>query len=231
MKLLLVSATDLEIAPTLFQLGEGRRLSNELIRYQSGADTIDVLVTGVGMIHTTFFLGKYLNSHKPDLIINAGICGSFKDSLSIGSVVNVVSDSFPEIGSESANSFIPWFDLKLEDPQRFPFSDGKLVNPDKDKLLMEMNIPQVEGATVNTVHGNKRSIQIFKRQFQPDIESMEGAAFMYVCLQYGVQFLQLRSVSNKVEVRDTDKWDIKLAVSNLNSFLVKLFNKFEAGKA
>ncbi|MBK7212045.1 MAG: futalosine hydrolase [Bacteroidales bacterium] len=231
MKLLLVSATDIEIAPFLFHLGKGQRLSNEITRYEYAENTIDVLVTGVGMIHTTFFLGKYLNSNKPDLVINAGICGCFNDSISIGSVVNVVSDSFPEIGSESSDSFIPWFDLKLEDPQRFPFSDGKLVNPYKDELLKELDIPRVEGATVNTVHGNELSIQKFTRLFQPLVESMEGAAFMYVCLQYGVQFLQIRSVSNKVEVRNTEKWNIKLAISNLNAFLLKFLAQLDAGDA
>lgn len=228
MKFLLVSATLLEIEPTLAEFGKGRHLSPELTRFKYGSIILDVLVTGVGMVHTTYFLTKYLNSYKPDLVINAGICGSFNDAVSIGSVVNVVTDSFPEIGSESADSFMSWFDLKLENPQRFPFSEGKLVNPDKDVLLKNFDITQVEGATVNTVHGNELNIQKFTRNFKPDVESMEGAAFMYACLQQGVQFLQIRSVSNKVEVRNTEKWNIKLAISNLNSFLIKFINQLYA---
>jgi futalosine hydrolase len=51
---------------------------------------------------------------------------------------------------------------------------------------------------------------------------MEGAALHYVCLQSGVPFLQLRSVSNTVGVRDKTKWDIKLAITRLNETLIPL---------
>ena len=53
------------------------------------------------------------------------------------------------------------------------------------------------------------------KTFAADIESMEGAALHYVCLLQKVPFLQLRSISNKVGVRDKTKWKIKTAIDNL----------------
>jgi len=54
------------------------------------------------------------------------------------------------------------------------------------------------------------------------IESMEGAAFHYVCLQEAVPFLQLRAVSNMIGERDKTKWLMKEAIDNLNKELIVL---------
>jgi futalosine hydrolase len=51
---------------------------------------------------------------------------------------------------------------------------------------------------------------------------MEGAAFFYACRKEGVPGLQIRAVSNYVEKRNRDAWQIGLAVKNLNTFAVEL---------
>ena len=52
---------------------------------------------------------------------------------------------------------------------------------------------------MNTVHGNDRSIAASSSGASPQVESMEGAAFMYACLIDEVPFAQVRAVSNVVE--------------------------------
>jgi futalosine hydrolase len=52
---------------------------------------------------------------------------------------------------------------------------------------------------------------------------MEGAAVFYVCLNENIPVLQIRSISNYVEDRDTTKWDIPLAIKQLNKFCTDLF--------
>ncbi|HMQ88955.1 MAG TPA: hypothetical protein PKB07_15270, partial [Flavilitoribacter sp.] len=49
-----------------------------------------------------------------------------------------------------------------------------------------------------------------------DIETMEGAAFFYVCLMESVPFLAIRSISNYVEARNREAWDIPGAIRALN---------------
>jgi len=56
----------------------------------------------------------------------------------------------------------------------------------------------------------------------PVVESMEGGGLHYVCLQEHIPFLQLRSVSNAIGERDKTKWDIKAAITNLNTRLMVL---------
>ena len=75
---------------------------------------------------------------------------------------------------------------------------------------------KVKGITVNTVHGNKKSISKVVTLYNPDVESMEGAAFFYVCNQFKIPAIQLRAVSNYVERRNMKNWDITLAVEKLN---------------
>jgi futalosine hydrolase len=75
----------------------------------------------------------------------------------------------------------------------------------------------VSGITVNTVHGDEESIARVRERFDPDVETMEGAAFMYACLIHGVPFAQVRAVSNMVERRNRAAWKLDEAISNLGT--------------
>jgi futalosine hydrolase len=44
---------------------------------------------------------------------------------------------------------------------------------------------------------------------------MEGAAFYFVCNGFSVDCLQLRAVSNKVERRNREAWDLPKAMDKL----------------
>jgi futalosine hydrolase len=56
----------------------------------------------------------------------------------------------------------------------------------------------------------------------PDVESMEGAAFMYASLIAGVPFAQVRAVSNMVERRNRGAWKIDAAITALGDRATKL---------
>lgn len=225
MKLLLVSATSLEIEPLLFFLGKGRTISANLSRYKTPKWEVDVLITGVGMVATTFWVGNTLCKRKYDFCINAGISGSFNKNIALGTVVNVIEDCFPEKGAESGEYFLSLVDLKLIDQDEFPYSGGKLINEPGIKSTVVGNLPTVKAITVNTVHGNAVNISRLLDRTQADIETMEGAAFFYVVFQFMLPCLQIRSVSNYVEQRDTGKWLIPLAIRNLNQELIRLISE------
>jgi futalosine hydrolase len=99
-------------------------------------------------------------------------------------------------------------------------------------LCKTLNIPnhyglkQATAITVNTVHGNEPSIKKLADRLQPQLESMEGAAFFYACRQADVPCLQIRAVSNYVEKRNRDAWRIELAIKNLNSFAAEFLAEF-----
>ncbi len=171
---------------------------------------IDFLVTGIGIPSSIFNLTTYLHKHKYDLIINIGICGSFKKDYKIGDVVEVIRDQFSEIGYEDDHIF-----------NRF---ESKFNIPISFTVKKRSSLRSVNGITVNTVHGNHNSIQKIVNALNPDIESMEGAACMMVAEKLDVKFMQIRSVSNYVETRNRDNWNLDLAIKNLHKELYNILS-------
>jgi len=222
MKVLLVSATSFEIEPLYAGMRLVKKHEGHLTSYAGKNLEMDVLLTGVGMVATAYWVGRALSSNSYDVAINAGICGSFDRQIPIGEVVNVVEDSFPEMGAEDGEYFLSLIDLDLLGREEFPFTNGILENkgifdhPALDALR------KVKGITVNKVHGHAHSIGQLLEIIQPDIETMEGAAFLYACQSIGLRCLQLRSVSNYVETRNRTAWNIPLAIRNLNLTLAEL---------
>ena len=82
----------------------------------------------------------------------------------------------------------------------------------------------MKGITVNTVHGDEMSIRNIINSMNPDVESMEGAAFFMVCQRFNIRCIQIRAISNKVEKRNLDNWDIDVAIKNLNKELHDIIN-------
>ena len=67
------------------------------------------------------------------------------------------------------------------------------------------------------VHRNEKSIELVTSNLHPDIESMEGAAFFYVCMMEKIPCVQLRAISNYVERRNKNNWNIPLSLKNLTA--------------
>jgi futalosine hydrolase len=86
--------------------------------------------------------------------------------------------------------------------------------PNNDVLL---RLPGVHGITVNTVHGSDRTIAAVRQRCEPQVESMEGAAFMFACLIHQIPFAEVRAVSNVVEKRNRASWRMTEAIDNLNA--------------
>ena len=207
MNLLVVSATDFEI--------------KHFIEVNKASD---VLITGIGIPATVFHLTKQLAQKKYDLVIQAGIAGSYTAILETGKVCLVKTDTFGDIGIDEKKNFKTLFETGLVNKDDLPFSNGWLVND--HEYLKSSVIPLVRGITINTITDNEMQIKQVKEKFSADIESMEGAAFHYVCLQQKVKFLQLRSISNVVGERDKTKWKMKEAIINLDTELKKLIKSF-----
>jgi futalosine hydrolase len=217
MNILIVSATTFEIAPLLKEMNadiEGKIISS----YNYKQHQIDVLITGVGIAHTGFYLGKHLTD-KYDIAINAGICGSFNYTLSIGDIVRIDEDCFADLGAEDDEQFLSVEELKL--PGTYHVKNENHFNHSYLSRL-----PNAKGVTVNTAHGNIISIDKFISRTKADVESMEGAAFLFACNQTKTKCLQLRAISNYVEKRDRSKWNIPLVIESLNAFLIDFIKVF-----
>ena len=188
---------------------------------------IKILVTGVGTVATAWALTRMISSgSRPDLAINIGIAGTFRDDIPTGSVVMAVTDCFADAGIDTGKGFLTLSEAGLQDPDKFPFRKGKLIAENDYVHRVTGVIEPVNAVTVNTASGSEEVIRKICEKYNPEIETMEGAAFFYVCAMENIPFLALRAVSNKVEPRNREKWNIPLALKNLtkglNDVLMKI---------
>lgn len=205
----------MEIAPIVAEIQHVRSVTPRLERYRHAAHDVDVLLTGVGMVATAVWCSERLSRERYDVALDVGVCGAFVPSLPLGVAVHVVSDTFAELGAEDGDRFLSLGELGLQGPDEFPFRSGRIANvaPPPNPVLQAL--PQVTGITVNTVHGHGPSIAAVVERLQPDVESMEGAAFMYAALAHGVPFAQVRVVSNIVERRNRAAWKLPESIAEL----------------
>ncbi len=185
---------------TLIVAATNSEITSETIKLLSN------LITGVGMVNTAINLTKELVGNEYDLVVNMGVSGSFSSDILIGDVVEVVEDNFSEIGFENGVSFSEFSEQNVK--TSYEIKGGTTLR-------------KVKSITVNTVHGNEKSIDKIVKRLNPDIESMEGAAVFQVCKKFKIPCVQIRSISNKVEIRNKENWNLELAISNLNKEVEK----------
>jgi futalosine hydrolase len=210
MKILLVAATAFEVEETLQKIDGG------LLPH------VQPLIAGVGAVPTVFALLQAMQFQAPDLVVQAGIGGAYTNELDLAQVVLVKQDRFADLGALENGSFSDLFDMQLALPNEAPFERGWLVND--HPLLKTLPFENVKALTVNTVTDDRAVIDAQIAKYQPEVESMEGAALHYACLQMGKPFLQLRAISNLVGVRNKTAWKMAEAIGALNAALGEVFS-------
>jgi futalosine hydrolase len=219
LKIILVTATSSE-SDTLKKVPGMQIISEDFF---FGGNEITPLVTGVGSVATAWAMTKIFSSGlKADLAINIGIAGSFRDDLPVGEVVIPVSDCFADSGVETSSGFLTLAEAGLVDPDAFPFKSGRIFSDNRFVPGAVRLFRPVNAITVNTSSGIQNNIRLISERYHPDIETMEGAAFFYVCSRENIPFIAIRAVSNRVEPRNRDKWNIPLALENLSEKLGEL---------
>ena len=218
MHILITAATAAELLPAmeLFQVShnQGRK-----------SFYVDTVETGIGSAATAYHTLKALSvkTETPyDLVINVGIAGAFCNSLPTGSVVRVVSDYFGDCGIQTASGFESLFDVNLLHADTFPFKSGKLtpLALSQEWEWKLASLPQAKGVTMQ--HLVDANLSSPCQTPKADIETMEGAAFFYVCMNERIPCLALRAISNRVGERDKERWNIPMAILGLKKTLISL---------
>jgi futalosine hydrolase len=218
MLITIVAATKLELKPLFDQFKpesadfKGLYVANEHLHF---------LITGMGMMNTAAHLALYASTYDRDFYIDAGICGAFNRNLKIGDVVQIISETYGDFGVENDEEFQDFFDLGFIDKKEDAFQYG-LCEPIYSDYQSKINLPKATSITVNKVHGNEKTIKIIQEKYNTDTENMEGLAFYYVLKLINKPGIEIRSISNYVERRNKDNWNIKDALANLNNEILKL---------
>src|SRR5579864_7284934 len=113
MRVLIVAATEPEVTPLLFGLGDAQVRPDGVPRYLCSGHEVGLLMTGVGMVATAARVARALSIATYDVAFNVGVCGAFGRALALGTVVHVVSDHLVEMGAEDGDTFLTTDELNL----------------------------------------------------------------------------------------------------------------------
>lgn len=216
MKIGLVAATNKEIEPLLEMIHKNNPFPLSL--------DLEVIITGVGILNSCFNLTKSLIKNKFDILIQAGIAGCYHKNWDSSSIVIVQDELLGDCGVFENNLWLDLFDLGLDENNNGFWEEKKISNPHKE-LLNRFKFQNVTGITVNQISTNPIAIEALVNKYDPEVESMEGAVFHYVCLKEQIPFIQIRAISNLVGDRNKANWKMKEAIDILNFELIKVINE------
>ena len=219
--LTIVAATLPEIEPLLDYFRK-EAIQYSPSHYQLAGYDIRILISGIGILESTYHLMDHLMLSRPDLWIQMGIGGAVDSSLGLGEVYIIESEILFDFGAQEKDGRIMnQFEMGWKKQNDFPYQNEILLCP---------NIPTTSIAAIATgmttlySHGYSEKIDKIHETMHGQIENMEGAAFFYVSLMKKIPFLSVRGISNFVEPRNTASWNIPLAVNNLNGKMIEMLN-------
>lgn len=177
--------------------------------------SLALLQTGVGPVNAAFTLTRFLSEHRAGAVISCGIGGAYPGSgLEIGDAVCAESETYGDLGAESAGGFLDMealgFPVIAGDPPLF----NRLP---VDLFPAERRAPFVTCATCT---GTGEKAAALAARTGGAVESMEGAAIVHVARLLGVRVGEVRGISNAVGHRDPKRWRIREAAAAARTALV-----------
>ncbi|MFH0760472.1 MAG: hypothetical protein V2A67_03085 [Bacteroidota bacterium] len=182
-----------------------------------GADR-KMMIAGIGTVPVLYNLTRHFSANRYDHVVHAGIAGSYFLPLQPGDVVQVTRDTFADVGIDHGGIFRWIFHEALWAPDEKPFHGGWLETPEDRSLHLEC----VSSITVDRITGSPERKAQMIRQFNPQAESMEGAAVVYVCKQDDIPVVQIRAISNYTGIRERYNWKTEEAIAALTQTLTRL---------
>ena len=161
-----------------------------------------------------------------DLVINAGIAGGFAPRIGVGDVVIADRIVAADLGAEEPGS--PGARVPLS---ALGYSGGDITCDATvvRRAAMLTNAAVGTILTVSTVTASAQRIDDFVRHHPEALaEAMEGHGVAVAAQAYGIAFLELRTISNPVGVRDPKSWSIDDALESLADAMYELLMAADA---
>lgn len=182
---------------------------------------INLLHTGIGMVNTAWHLGRTLQLNRPDAAIQFGIGGAFPHGPDLEEVVEIVSECYAELGADSPGG--------LMSLQEMGFAHFEHTGQQYFNEMVQPRVPlggtrACRAVTVNLVSGTLKGIERLQQMWNPEVESMEGAAFFQGCILEEIPFREFRAISNRVEPRNRSAWKMKEAIAAAQGHILNLLH-------
>jgi futalosine hydrolase len=176
-----------------------------------------VLTVGVGIAAAAARTARWLTEQRRtdrvayDAVISAGIGGAYAGKGALGDIVVGSRAVAADLGAESPDGYLTLSDLGFgidavdADADLFDRVSGSLPAAINGWVL-----------SVHTVTGTAaRAAELSHRHPDAVAEAMEGWGVATAAADYGVPFVEIRTVSNVVGPRDRSAWRIDLAMGAL----------------
>ena len=247
MGLLLLTATLPEQAAIVSRLESsvcqrvtGRRVLNGSIEERD----VTVVETGMGAVNTAHALTRALQVRRPAYVLQVGVGGAYADAgLGLGDLAVASEELYGDVGVRTKDGWrgaeligIPLVQRQEAYYNRFPV-DGDLAQRGQEILAAVAwkagRAPTVKVGPFVTVQECSGTTSLAEERAAlaggAVCENMEGAAAAHVCLLYDVPFVEIRGISNLVEDRRVDGWDLPGAAAVAQEAAIHLLKGLDDG--
>lgn len=196
--------------------------------------SVHLIEGGIGAVNTAQALTCALQMDSPAMVLQVGVGGGYPGaSLHVGDVAFADEEIYGDLGVQTDAGWqsseiigIPvWHDGNGDIFNRFRL-DAKLVERAREIVVAESAEPVVGAfVTVQECSGTENLGVERENRFNAVCENMEGAAAAHVSTIYDVPFLEVRGISNLVESRNRDRWNLPLASTAAQSAALLVLEK------
>ncbi len=172
---------------------------------------------GIGPAAAAMSAAHLISGLKPDRLILLGIAGTFHDrGLEPGLLVQAESECFADLGcsQDGRNRNLDRMNLPL-----LPLRDEVLGSSYPLQLLDE-DASHGRFITVSSITNSRERADSLCRDYNADVENMEGAGVALACAFHRVPFFQVRALSNWVGPRDPSSWLIEDPLRRLRLWIL-----------
>lgn len=177
-------------------------------------------VSGIGKVNAAHGTTLLIERYRPACMIHMGIGGCYPGTgTGVGDVAVAEKEIYADEGVEVSGGFRDLREIGLplfQDGRRaffneFPASVPLLRRFRKVAARSVHAVTYGTFLTVSTVTGTRRKARELRDSFGAICESMEGAAVYHMCAVHGVPCLEIRGISNIVEDRNRESWNLAAA--------------------
>jgi futalosine hydrolase len=230
--LLVVGATDLELAPIVAGLSDVRATATAwgpALQGSLDAATVVVQALGLGKVNTAAGLAVAIAAMRPTAVLQVGVGGAYVGSfLSVGHALLADEEVQLDLGVRRPEGWADGaalaFPLRRPPPGAEPaaaWGGGTPLAPNAvathaaltGAIAAATAVPRGRFATLDAVTHDVHLGAAMQAAFDVSVESMEGAAAALTAWTLGVPFAEVRGVSNVVGDRDKGRWDLRAAVA------------------
>ncbi len=176
------------------------------------------LVTGIGPVETTLSLSCLLQERSEEIngVLNFGVAGAYPDNgtsqtAALLDICLAEREVLGDLGICLQDGIERFASAVLQVEDCFDLDSPLFAAA--GQALAAAGTPYQSGTfvTVNCASGTAKRGRLLGREFKGLCENMEGAAAARVCQRFSLPCLEVRCISNMVEDRNRDNWQLRKA--------------------